>query len=170
MTLLAVSSALFAPNAKSQGNLDSGSVIFNGTLENPGQDTCSFSGEDDGKLGFDVTNNIIKSIDPAQITATITKSTTSQLSDFVIELRNPTIARKASENGSFEEFDVLDKGIGASANTAAAPEPTLGQSTLRVTPPADQTNLKVMAVFEKQGGIEEGDYRSTVSLACYVSF
>lgn len=168
MTLLAVNASILVPSTKSQTMLESDTVIFNGKLIDPNQDSCSFSGNEIGELGFDAASSTIKSINPAEVGASIVVSPTSNLSDFVIELSNPTVGIKISENSYYEGVKVNNQGIGVSQGTSTPPEPTLGQSTLRITPQAENIPLLVSTVFITQDPIQEGDYQSTVSLACFV--
>ena len=169
MTLLAVNASILVPSTKSQPILGTDSVRFDGKLIDPNQDTCSFNGSDIGELGFDVASSTIESIKPAEVGASIAVSSTSTLSDFVIELSNPTIGIKKSGSSSYDDVNVNDQGIGVSQGISSTPPiPTLGQSTLRITPQAENTPLLVSTAFKTQDPIQEGDYQSTVSLACFV--
>ena len=167
MTLLAVNASILVPSTKSQ-MLGNDTVIFNGKLIDPNQDSCSFNGGEIGELGFEVASSTIKSINPAEVEASIVVSPTSNLSDFVIELSNPTLGIKISEDSYYEGVKVSSQGIEVSQGTSTPQEPILGQSTQQITPQAENTPLLVSTVFNTQDPIQEGDYQAAVFLACFV--
>lgn len=172
ITLLALSSLVFAPKAKSQQGLNSGQVQFLGEFKGINQEACNFSGDDIGDLGFKKDSSEIVSISPAKIIANITPTINYPLQKFRIRLNNLSLERKPLDfGGSFTEISVSDEDKGldvVQAVVGSVPTPEKGNVEVNLQPLSSQSPLLVGVVFDTPNSLEEGDYRSSVDLSCFL--
>lgn len=170
--LLALTSLVFAPKAKSQQVLNSGQVKFLGDFKGINQESCNFSGDEIGDLNFKKDSSEIVSLSPTKIIANVTPTINYPLQKFRIRLNNLSLARKPLDfGGSFTEIIVSDedKGLGVvQAVEGIVPTPEKGNVEVDLQPLSSQSPLLVGVVFDTPSSLEEGDYRATVDLSCFL--
>ncbi len=164
--LLALSSLVFAPKAKSQQGLDSIQVKFLGDFQGIDQESCNFSCDEIGDLDLKKDSSEIVSLSPSKIIANVTPTMNYPLQKFRIRLNNLSLGRKPLDfGGSFTEIIVSDedKGLGVSqAVVGIVPTPEKGNVEVDLQPLSSQSPLLIGVVFDTPNLLEEGDYRATV--------